>query len=361
MPRFVPSTTASIGAVIAALLLALLAAPLRAQHAPPIPRTERPDLWVNVNNAVWMYRVSGRDTFPAAHFAPSYMYAMAYDSTSRTEYLFTECRRNGNLLTLLHWKDKRVVHADARYLSFNSRTANFKAADGDTVSFYRELTWYRPGTREQSLMNYYALDTLDFTAHLVRASDLMPVALLDSVGVLPCTPVGHPTIYGTRPLMALVRSAVPASAVGDSLFIGISVRARGDGAYFFTRADGITVGVSKRLSDPFYQEYLTLYGSAYAKRDARELIDLANRNPEAADGLTVAHDGGRRVTITAPARGQSSAVAIYDAAGNLLFVPRFTGIGERMRAVYTFTTGGMYLIALTIDGSMVDVKKVVVP
>lgn len=349
------------GLVVFVLLTILLAAPLRSQHTPPIPRSERPDLWVHVNDAVWMYRVSGRDTCPAENFAPSYMYGMAYDSTSRTEYLFTECRRNGSLLTLLHWKDKRVVYADARYLSFNSRTANFKAVSGDTVSFYRALSWYAPATREQTLTNYYALDTLDFTAHLVRASDLAPVALLDSVGILPCSPAGHPTIYGTRPLMALIRHAVPASAAGDSLFIGISVRARGDGAYHFTRADGITVGVSKRLNDPYYQDYLTLYGSVYAKRDARDLIDLADRNSGTADGMTVTRDGGRRVTITASAHGERSAVAIYDATGNLVFVPQFTGVGERMHAEYRFASAGMYLIVLTSDGGVVDVRKVVVP
>lgn len=305
--------------------------------------------------------IHGNDTIPASWFSPSYDYEMIYDS-SRTQFVFTECKKNGSLLKLLAWNYTRLYHAPQELLSFNSRTENFLINTGDTISFYREMEWYNPITNEMLTTNYYALDTLEMIVYLVDASDGKPLAQLDSIGVLPRTTRGTPIIYGTRPIMALVSYVVPQSLNGDSALIGVTIRARGSGAYHFTRYDGITVGLSERLNKAEYHTYLANFGSVYAKRSINDLLQ-GSKNGKSM--LSVSSSTGDQkalnISFNGPENGGRTAVAIYDESGNLIFCP-YNSISNHTRSEvsYRLSSNGTYFVTLLHNGRIARTEKVIV-
>lgn len=329
-------------------------------------------LYATVQDTLHVLRVMNGDTVPTSWFAASYRYEMAYDSMSHTNYLFTECSRNGVPVKLRHWKYGRMASGDAAYLTFNSRTFDFPVVVGDTIRFYREMMWYNPVDHRQDTNNYFALDTLDFTVHLVRKSDGEPIALLDSIGILSSLVPGTPAIYGTRPLMAIVEHRIAAPVAGDSVFIGITVRARGDGPNEFTRVDGLTIGVSRRLQSPHYQEYLSIYSTA---PDKRTIEDLARAHSPTDANLAVTMEPGSpgmiSITFSDARTGGHTAVAIYDATGRLVFYPysaRSNGTrrrpgrtpGEEHRVTYRFESAGAYFVTLLHNGHTVRTEKIII-
>lgn len=329
-------------------------------------------IYATVQDTLHVLRVINSDTVPQSWFAASYRYEMVYDSMCHTNYLFTECSKNGVPVKLRHWKYRRMASGDAAYLTFNSRTVDFPVMAGDTIRFYRDLMWYNPIDHRQDTNNYFAVDTLDFVVHMVRASDGEPIAMLDSIGVLPALVPGTPAIYGTRPLMAIVEHIIPEPVAGDNVFIGITVSARGDGINDFTRLDGITIGVSRRLQSPYYQEYLSIYGTA---PDKRTIEDLARAHSPADARLAVATEPGLPGTISitfSDARtGGRTAVAIYDASGRLVFYPYSgrgntagrrpgTTPGEEHRVGYRFESAGAYFVALLHNGTIVRTEKIII-
>lgn len=96
--------------------------------------------------AVATIRGSDGTPFPGSWISPAYHYMMTYQPTSRTEFIFTECKKNGKLINLLPWNYNQIISAPAELISYNSRTVNFQVRAGDTISFYREMDWYNPST-----------------------------------------------------------------------------------------------------------------------------------------------------------------------------------------------------------------------
>lgn len=336
----------------------IVAAAVRAQVPDPVMY---PELWVNIGQDSFLdCLVSGTDTVPAVAVTASYQFGMIYDSTSRTDYTFTEARRNGNRIPLLHWKRGGMVHMDADVMSYNSRTAVFPLLTGDTLSFYRELEWYTLMGREQSLTNYYALDTLAYSVELVRASDGAVLALLDSLGIMPSTTPGTPTIHGTRPIMAQVNYGVPGVMAGDSAFIGIRLYAHGSGAYNFIRYDNITVALSDRLTRTNWINYLSTFGFGLGSQ--KRSLDFLT-GPTAGDGAldVIPHtDGISTIRFDVP-EGGSATIAVYDATGQLVFYP-YAGpaAGQSIALQYRFPQRGMYIVALLHDGRLVTSTKVTI-
>lgn len=315
--------------------------------------------YATVQDTLHLLRIFGNDTVPAERFSASYHYEMVYDSISHTNYMFTECRKNRSAVNLLHWEYNRMVHGPAEYLTYNSRSADFLVHAGDTISFYRELRWYDPIRSRQDTNNYYALDTLDFSVHLVRTSDGTPIALLDSIGVLPRVVLGAPEIYGARPLMAVVEYVVPGAIPGDSAFVGVTVSARGSGIHDFTRHDMVTIGVSERLKRAYYQEYLDIYGRVYGKRTVDELAVAAGL---AGARLAVRADGKLlRIGFTPAPGGGWTAVAIYDAAGNLVFYPYSGRSDDReLNLQHRISGDGVYFVVLQHEGRIVKTEKITI-
>lgn len=172
-------------------------------------------------------------------------------------------------MKLRHWAKGRVVNANARLLSFNSTTVPFTCHAGDTLSFYRELYWKNLVTGESDTAGYYSPDSLDYAIELVRLSDSARVATLDSVGILANTTPGPPRIHGGRPLLATVRYVVPPALEGTEAFMRVLVFHRGEGPYWFTRTDRVTIGYSAHATHPdwlpYWEHFLTVFNPTAPK------------------------------------------------------------------------------------------------
>ncbi len=324
-------------------------------------QTQASQSYVTIQGQLTLLTHHNGNITPASWYAPSYSYEMVYDPACRTQFTFTECKKNGKLLKLLSWNYNRLVHAPPELMSLNSRTENVLVRTGDTISFYRELEWYNPQTNRMDTSNYYALDTLDMAVYLVRTIDGKPF-LLDSIGILPRTNPGMPTIYGNRPIMALVSYVVPPALNGDSVFVGITIRARGSGPYYFTRMDGVTVGMSERLKNARYHEYLSSFGLVYAKRTLIELTQATGSHDAV---LRVSRTAGSpnniHIVFSGPLDGGCTAVAIYDESGNLVFYPYTSRTdGKQSETMYKAPASGVYFVTLTHNGQIVKTNKIVI-
>ena len=340
------------------VVLGSLAAPaiMRAQVTPET----HPELFALVQDTIYVLRIGPNgDTTDANKISGAYEYTMVNDSSSYTKYLVTEIKNNGALVKLLHWVENRTVHADARLLTYNSRTVNFKVRAGDTLTFYRELMWYNPITREQLLNNYYSTDTLDFSVDLVRVSNGEPIALLDSIGMLPRVPVGSPRIYGTRPPFARVKYIVP-PGLNDSVFVGVTVQTRGKGAYHFVRTDRVTIGFSDKVDIPHYKTLNTMYGSVMTKRPIQDLQRA--EKPGGSLSVSAQRDAPNDLLIsfTAPDDGEHTAIAIYDAHGALVAFPYFGVAAGASSTSCRLEHRGAYFITLIHGGAILQTHKTII-
>lgn len=339
-------------AAIVVLALAAVHNVVYAQVGLPAP----PDsLWVTIQDTIRMCRIVGGDTLPASMISPGYRYQMVYPPYSSTYYAVSECKHNGEVLKLATWVHNRRVHAPAELLTFNSRTEYFPVVAGDTISFYRGLRWIDPSNNRQDTTNYYSLDTLDMVMHLVRVSDGMPIQL-DSLTVLPQVPAGRPVIYGERPIMALVRYRVPSIFDGDSVFIGITVRARGQGAYHWIRRDVITTGASAKLTSAGVVAYLNLYdrmryGGAFERRNVEDLTRAVNQGGH----IQVVPVDSRSVRISVALSDMPGAQAvIYDAVG------RLAARGDGSEFVFTAPAAGTYYAAIVANGVISSATTIII-
>ncbi len=337
-----------------------------------MPRpADRPDLWEEVQDGVYQFRLygggddplAGKDTIPRSWFSAAYFYEMVYDPDCRVRYTVTEFKRNGARVKLLHWKDRQVYHVDAWTLSYNSRTVTIPVVPGDTLSCFREFMWYNPGTHSQDTANYAAADTLDFSIELVSATTNQRLALLDTLGCLANASPGAPVMYGMRPIMANVDYIVPSSLGSDSAFLRVLLYPRGSGKYHFMREDRTTVGWSNRLTKPNVQSYLRLFSHVFGKEQIDPEI-YQGQSDESTQLTVVTHVGNMRdvdVVFTSAPDGGETSLAIYDANGTLVFAPYVTprAIG-RQQVHHRFESGGAYIVVLYHDGRVVRTSKITV-
>lgn len=321
---------------------------------------------VLIQDTLWALRIGPQgDTLPASWYAPAYQFDMQYDSACTITYLFTECKRNGTLWKLAKWWDRRIVNANPRLLSYNSRTVPAVLHAGDTISFFR-YAWWSPQTEVQDTNNYFAPDSLDYAVELVRTADSMRIALVDSIGFMPNMVPARPVIHGTRPLMALARYRVPEAFDGTEAFLRVLLYHRGPGPNWFTRSDQVTVYVSNWLNaeaDGVFGRYIRLFQPGMPKYSTPLLDSLASR-ADAGDLLNVAPVAGSSVAAISFASapdGGSTTVAVYDEGGHLLFMPYLTASSSGPgRVEYRFEHSGAYFVALLHGGAVVATRRVVI-
>ena len=115
-------------------------------------------------------------------------------------------RHNGSRLKLLSWNlGETIKNLTDETLRDSSRTESFSVVTGDTISLYREWRWWNQTTDSQTVSNYVALDTLDYSIEIINASTGARLALIDSLGALRQSSAGSPPLYGTRPIMAAIK------------------------------------------------------------------------------------------------------------------------------------------------------------
>ena len=344
------------GIVVLGVFLAAISA--RAQDDDEIPPL--PPWVVHVQDDVYLGRVVGSDTLPAGWFSAAYQFDMNYDSQCVVSYDFTECKLNGVRLYLPKWKDNRVVNAPPDILSFNSTTDTFTCRTGDSLAFYREISWVDPRTRWQTIRNFYSLDTLDYTVELIRLSDSSRVAVLDSFGVMPSPQLGTPQFHGMRPLLAMVEYVIPPELEGEKVFLRILLYHRGEGAYWFTRNDQVMVNWSARRFEPGLQKYMSLFGNGAPKYPVATLETERSEATLNVESMA----GGSDVTITfdTSPRGGATSLGIYNLQGERIYMPYSSGDNTPgLRQIrYHFERPGVYFVALLHGGSIVRSRKITI-
>ncbi len=326
------------------------------------PSDNRPEMWVTLEDGTRMWRITaGGDTLAPEWFSAGYELRMYTDSTCLTEYQFTGCKRNGVRIPLAHWKMNRAVNYHADILAYNSRTEAITLHEGDTLSFYRELSWKDPRFNRQALNNYRSHDTLTFAVELAGVADSSRVALLDSIGIMACEQTCAPTIHGSRPIMAQVFWVVPESLAGASAFIRVRPQAMGSGEYFFTRKEELTVSLWRQLLDPYWTTYLSQWqafqksiplGTGAVERSAD--VKLVVRASTADRGaVSIDFDG-------APDGGAVS-LMIFDLNGNQVYTPfARTESSGNYSVAHRFAESGAYVVALAYGGAVVRTEKITI-
>lgn len=315
-------------------------------------------MYAQLEDGSALYRVrSNGDTIPSEWYSAGYVFQIyaAPDTSCVTNYTITGFKRNGARLPLRLWKIDRIVNAPEDLLGFNSRTVDVKLAAGDTLSFYRELAWKDPRHNFQDTTNYHSFDTLTYAVELVRAADSVRLALLDSMGVLPRVAPGAPAIHGTRPIMALVKYAVPATLGGTRAFVRVRARARGAGDYNFTRLEKPSVALWLRLADPYWIHYLTEWGQVYGKPSMHDAGGRDDAGTRLAIRLAGGSDRNASIDFATAPDGGATAVAVHDASGRLLFYPYSSPASSAAsaHADFRFESNGLYLISLLHNGRFV--------
>lgn len=320
-----------------------------------------PGLYVDVQDGLMWYRVRGTDTTPADRISASYQFEMAYDSTNRVNYMFTECKLNSQRLRLKGWVMNKLVGGLADLLTDSSRTESFELSTGDSISFYREFRWYNPITHVQDTSNYYALDTLDYSVELVRVSDGQRLALLDTIGILAQATPGAPVFYGTHPVMAHIKYAVPSNLNGDTAFVRIRLNARGDGDYHFMRLSTITLSASRSLLDPFFIDYLNGFGGFLSKVAVQRLLQPAGEGEHTHLSVTTMNNRTISIAFGSEMHSGGMAISIFNELGELVFTPFSSLVPVKEHTIlYQMPRNGVYFVALCKGGAIVRTQKVVV-
>ncbi len=328
--------------------------------SPEMPlATDRPDLYVDIQDGYLFFRVTGTDTVPADRVSAAYQFEMVYDSTTRVNYTFTECKLNSQRLRLKGWIADKLITGPMDRLIDSSRTDAVQLSTNDTVSFYRELRWYNPITHHQDPNNYYALDTLDYSVELVRNSDGQRLALLDTIGLLARPVPGVAMLYGSHPVLAHVKYIVPPGLNEEMAFIRIRLKARGDGDYHFMRLSDYTTGLSRRLLDPYFVDYINVFGGVLSKPAVQ--LGQPARTDESAELKVVTMDNGMiSVTFGSGMHTGGLSVNVFNERGELIFTPFASAMPVKDNTIsYQVPYSGVYFIALLKDGAILRTQKVV--
>jgi hypothetical protein len=317
----------------------------------------------NADQTFASYRFSdGSTTITSASIFASWSFGMRSDSGLVT-YEISEFRKGSNRLTLVGWCNDSVRRNWTNVqMSDTSRTATFVLGSGDTISFYRELSWYNPITLKQHPANFYSPDSLYYAVELIGTNGVRK-ALLDSLGVNSSIPSGSPQLHGTLPIMAVVKYPVPTGFIGDTAMVRVRVYSRGPGAYYFMRRDHMAANLSVQVQDTFWTQYVQSYGGGLGKRSVEELTALKT-NESQATFLSVTPNpvvGQATIEFEGSEKGIPTTVLIYDGQGNIVFnaasSPRLTG---RHTAHVEFPSAGTYFVALFHNGTIVNSKKITV-
>ncbi|MGE3802038.1 MAG: hypothetical protein AB7H80_13535 [Candidatus Kapaibacterium sp.] len=219
----------------------------------------------HIQGNVFALRITGGgDTLAMGSISQAYTFN-TYDDSAASDYVVTEIKKNGVRLDLYDY----VLHRTINYktdssLSTISRTNSFSVFTGDTISFYREFSWFNHlDGNVKKLDNYYSHDTLIYTIELIEDGTNNRLALLDSMGVYPQMPAGIPSYFGYGPVMVLRQYIVPSSRDDKDVLIRINIHVSGSGSYDPVRYETVTHALSGRLVSPYFSAYRNIYNQSF--------------------------------------------------------------------------------------------------
>lgn len=129
------------------------------------------------------------------------------------------------------------------------------------------------------------------------------------------------------------------------------------------RHDAITIGLSERLKDAAYQNYLADIAPMYARRSIDELMEAAGGESVILKATAVSGSPRDvRISFNGPDNGGPTSIMIYDEMGNLLFSPYTSRIGTAASETFYRAPGsGAYFVTLAHNGRIVKTQKIIVP
>jgi hypothetical protein len=203
---------------------------------------------------------------------------------------------------------------------------------------------------------YYNQDTLDFSVVLHR-SDGSHAATVDSIGILRQVPPGFPTVYGTEPIIRLVRYVVPASLNNQSAYLAVCPTARGNRSHGFMRYDHRQVRFEARLQDTaialLQDYYLGLLKPSLRLREMIEAGELGS--------LTVSPNPSNGAVSISGLFRAGDVVVVANSRGQEVFVHSYGPSEETVRTLECrLRTAGVYFVMQVRNSSVISNRRVIV-
>ncbi len=194
---------------------------------------------------------NGVDTLyqSADEWAPKYAFNYEADSSYST-WMFGEFLLNRRKLMLGEWCMKRVVNYDsgttvavanwtAAEMRQRSVTRPFLAYSGDTLQFYRTISWLDKATMALSYDFYVNQNGISYSVELVSSASGSRIALLDTCSFATTTATRKPSLYSWYPMASRVRYVLPITFDSTNVFIRVNTWTSGASPHPFTRYDGL--------------------------------------------------------------------------------------------------------------------------
>ena len=194
---------------------------------------------------------------PTTSFGPSFRFEYESDS-SHLCLRVSEFGLNRHQLYLSNWCNNQTINFDSynevpianwtqTELNNRSTTTFFKVQAGDTVSFFKELWFFRLGTSGAVHAYYKNSSVLSYSIELVDSASRVRLLLLDTCRFDTTRVSRRPCIFSWYPMYARVRAVVPSLLGGSTVFLRCNTYATGNGALPWVRNDAMTMNLSNRL------------------------------------------------------------------------------------------------------------------
>lgn len=305
--------------------------------------------------------VSSADTntqISADEFGPEFHFGYVSDS-SHSQWRFKEFLLNKHKLYLMNWCHKRLTNWDAindspqedwdpAELRARSTTRVFPVEGGDTLQFYRTLSWVDRLTGNLSYNRYVNPNGLAYSVELVDTNGLTRIMLLDTFNIGPTTGSKKPCIYSWYPSAARIRQVVPVSADSTDAIIRINTWANGAGPAPFYRHDKYGRMMSYYdLTHSYWRDYM----------DSVEANIDCSSSPSC-DISAIGTSGPSGVSVSAIWPSSLSSVEIRDVYGTLIW-SSILPFGSN--PTFVPCSSGLRIVIGSSLGQAVCTKKVYVP
>jgi len=291
----------------------------------------------------------------SAHFNFNYI---AY--SSQTVWKFSEFFLNRRKLFLAHWCFCREVNWDTTnsepitiwspaQIRAKSTTLAFPIQGGDTLQFYRSLSWVDRLTNSLSFNRYVNEHGLSYSVELINLSTLSRVMLLDTFNIAPTTSSKKPCIYSWYPMMSRVRQIVPSYQDSINAFVRVNVWTSGANAEPFMRYDGFGFNMSAtHLSSnawTYYNDSVQVNSACSSSSNCVVTMGTTS-SPR---GFNISHGSLNNVNQIKVCN--IFGTVIWSSSAPLPVSPIFVGLA----------TSGLYIVIELVDDSVVCTQQLFVP
>lgn len=299
------------------------------------------------------------DTVGSGSYWAAYSFENSYTDSGNVFFVFTEAQANGERIELENWYPMKFTKdSTAEALSSYSRTRPFTVGAGDTMSYYRELSWQHPTELPaQQVDNFYSDDTLEYVIRLRKASNGVELAVLDSLGVLAQNPSGSPVFYGAGPPMAVQEYVIPSGIGGSTdVYLSFDVRAKGNGQYYTCRSDQVTGKLSDLVTNPALLEYYAVFNGASSKRLSERVEELQGKRSGVLQITpNPVRSGAVRVVASSSMTKERKSLMVFSTDGRMIYSYSSGLEGDGIDVEIKVEESGSYYVVYAVGSEVVGV------